>query len=201
MFKKWLAPFFLILLTTVFLLLWESPPERFLPDALFGQAQPQTPTASYPTNILVNTRSRRYDSEGQLSSVISASRTRFYQSVAGQPAVAERTEIENPDITLITIGSPPWKATADSGRTTENGQVVELMDNVKLRQTESTDRAVELTTTHLLIKPEQQYAETDKPVTIRSVNDITHATGMRAYLEQDRIQLLSNVRGIYEPNR
>ena len=48
--------------------------------------------------------------------------------------------------------------------------------------------------------PDTQYGETDKPVVIRTPSSETKSTGMRAYLEQRRLELLSGVNTVYERN-
>jgi len=58
----------------------------------------------------------------------------------------------------------------------------------------------ELVSERLVVKPEQQYVETDKAVMLTTAGSTTRAIGMRAYLKQDKIELLSNVRGTHELN-
>jgi lipopolysaccharide export system protein LptC len=46
--------------------------------------------------------------------------------------------------------------------------------------------------------PQQQYAQTEQPVRIDGAGGVSTGTGMKAYLKESRIHLLSNVRGQYE---
>ena len=46
--------------------------------------------------------------------------------------------------------------------------------------------------------PQQQYAQTQQPVRIDGAGGVSTGTGMKAYLKESRIHLLSNVRGQYE---
>ncbi len=50
------------------------------------------------------------------------------------------------------------------------------------------------------MEPNRQYAETSKAVKMRSPRGQHEAIGMRADLSKDHIELLSEVRGTYEPN-
>ena len=59
-------------------------------------------------------------------------------------------------------------------------------------------REIDLRTTDLRVLPESEYGETDKPVVIRTPGSESRGIGMRAYLNQRRIELLSEVRTIYE---
>ena len=50
----------------------------------------------------------------------------------------------------------------------------------------------------MTVLPEKDYAETRQPVRIVAANGVTTATGMKAYLNEGRMLLLSNVRGQHE---
>lgn len=194
MIKNWLAPACIVLLTAVFVVLWDSPPETFLTPA------PPAPTHSErATNILYNATSRRYDASGQLSSVFVAEETHYYQINPKRQTARDYADITKPELTLHSAGSPPWTVIADTGKASDNGNLIQLWDNVHLWQTDAQGQKSELVTPYLVVKPEQQYAETDKPVMITSPGNVTHAVGMKAYLQTDTIQLLSQVRSIHEP--
>ncbi len=59
-------------------------------------------------------------------------------------------------------------------------------------------RPVVLTTTRMTVFPDKQYAQTEQAVRIEAANGVTTANGMKAYLEDGRMLLLSNVRGQHE---
>ena len=54
-------------------------------------------------------------------------------------------------------------------------------------------------TEDLKVLPREEYAETALPVSISTPESLTRGTGMRAYLAESRVQLLSNVRTKIEP--
>lgn len=56
-----------------------------------------------------------------------------------------------------------------------------------------------LKTSILYLEPNRQYAQTDKPVTIIDDRGTTHATGMKIFFEDKRIELLSKVNSYYSP--
>ncbi|MCL6415230.1 LPS export ABC transporter periplasmic protein LptC [Aestuariirhabdus sp. Z084] len=88
---------------------------------------------------------------------------------------------------------------ARSGKLLPGNEDLELWDDVSMtmlsREGLETGR---LDTDFITLYSEQQLAETNRPVVITSPEGITHAVGMKAHLNQDRVQLQSNVRGIYE---
>lgn len=190
--RSWLAPLILIILTVAFLLLWESPPQNFLnPQPAIAQA--------YPSNIVINPVNRRFNQEGRLTSLFTAAETRHFQVNPNQISLNDHTNITQPSMIIYNSQRLPWNLSASHGKTINNGALIELNGNVRLWQQNQLNQISELTTSSMVVEPEQQYAHTDKPVIIRSVNEITRATGMKASLQEDQIQLLSNVRGIYEP--
>src|SRR5690606_41333481 len=74
-----------------------------------------------------------------------------------------------------------------------------LFTDVRVFQESEQEGLLELLTSELRIKASQQYAETDKAVKMRAQQGHLDTLGMKAYLGEDRIELLSRVRGTYEP--
>ena len=62
------------------------------------------------------------------------------------------------------------------------------------------DRPITLTTPALNVWPKKDYAETDQPVTVVSDGLRLDAVGMKAYIDDQRVEFLSQVRGRYEPS-
>ena len=78
------------------------------------------------------------------------------------------------------------------------GEQVELIDNVRIERNDAKGRPTIITTSRMTVLPEKDYAETRQPVRIIAANGVTTATGMKAYLDEGRMLLLSNVRGQHE---
>lgn len=194
MIRNWMALTIIIALTLLFLLFWESAPQRFL------DPEPETkPTNQYPTNMLENSTAKRYAEDGTLTSIFIAKETRHYQANPKRKSKRDYTDFSSPELTLLSPDDAPWKITAKTGKANHNGDKIQLWGDVHIRQKSEAGQMSELTTPYLVVRPEQQYAETNKPVIINSAGSETRAVGMKAYLQQDIIQLLSNVRGIHEP--
>lgn len=199
--RKWLAPTIIALLTALFLLLWESPPGALLPGGLFRDSAQRSAQDEYPSNILIRGQQRQFDESGRLDTIVQAERADYYRAASGTAVSHDHTRFEQPRVTLLQPAGPPWQASAEHGSAAADGSLVELLDRVVLQRDLADGTSTRLETSQLLLKPQQKFAETDKPVTIRSTNAITRATGMRAHLQEERIQLLSEVRGTYEPAR
>ena len=50
----------------------------------------------------------------------------------------------------------------------------------------------------MTVFPDKEYAQTQQAVRIEAANGVTTAQGMKAYMNDGRINLLSNVRGQHE---
>ena len=89
--------------------------------------------------------------------------------------------------------------TAQAGRSDNNGELFTLNTDVLVQQESQTQGIVSINTAELRLNTREQFAETSKAVTMRSAKTQLETTGLRAYIKQDRIELLSNVTGTYEP--
>jgi lipopolysaccharide export system protein LptC len=113
----------------------------------------------------------------------------------------DTTELEKPILTIYREQEPPWKIRSENGWVSPDGTVINL--NGKVRITREADlgiRPVQLDTHNLRVQPEQDYAETDEEVRVRSYGDWLHGTGMRAWLRHPvKVKLLKDVTSFYEP--
>ncbi|MGF6670288.1 LPS export ABC transporter protein LptC [Pseudomonas monsensis] len=78
------------------------------------------------------------------------------------------------------------------------GTQVELIDSVRIKRTDEKNRDLLVTSTRMTVFPQDQYAQTEQPVRIDGAGGVSTGVGMKAYLKESRIHLLSNVRGQYE---
>ncbi len=114
--------------------------------------------------------------------------------------------VKSSDITLLT--SPflhlyrgtelPWKVSSVRAEVAPQGKEVELIDSVRVERTDAKGRPTILTTSRLTVFPDKEYAQTEQAVRIVAANGVTTAQGMKAYLNDGRMLLLSNVRGQHE---
>ena len=66
------------------------------------------------------------------------------------------------------------------------------------RQTSEKQGEITIATSELRLNTQQQFAETDKAVTMRAAKSEITAVGMRAEMKREHIELLSHVKGTYE---
>lgn len=93
-----------------------------------------------------------------------------------------------------------WRVQSESGWVAADNQVVRLEGKVVMtRLAESGKTPVTITTRDVLIRPAEHYAETAAPARAVTPGGEMQAVGLRAFLNEERLELLSEVRGVYEP--
>ena len=112
-------------------------------------------------------------------------------------------DIKQPKINLFRENLPPWNMDAEQARVLNKGKLIYLNGKVTMHRPSSKTKKgkiepeINLTTSNLTIKVERNYAETNDAVHIQTEEHHLKATGMRVYLDDGRLELLSNVNGIY----
>lgn len=110
-----------------------------------------------------------------------------------------RAELRNPSLVIMREQGQPWHLNADRAQITDQGNLIELFDAVEIRRNpEPGQNAIHARTSHLLIRPDAQTAETGARVVLEIAESRITADGMRAFLKQGRVELLSGVTGRYE---
>lgn len=110
-------------------------------------------------------------------------------------------KITAPHIIFYRQASPRWDVVAERALTTSTGEEVYLLGEVVIRQfgVGPKTTAMKILTWDVRVEPETKFAETRQPVTLLNRFGETDAVGARAYLQEGRIELLSQVRGDYGP--
>ena len=111
----------------------------------------------------------------------------------------DTSELHEPELEIFRQDRQPIIVTADKGWVTSNNEVILLTGNVYLHQNdEFGNLKVELITEDVRVLVDQKYAETDQPATLISGRTVVNSIGMRAYLQEQRLEFLSNVRTTIE---
>ncbi len=110
-------------------------------------------------------------------------------------------ELINPRLLLYRIGKQPVLVSADKGWVTQDNEVILLTGEVRLREDNADGgRRFEIITSDVRILVSQEYAETDKPAELIGDRTNITATGVRAYLKENRLELLKNVHTTIRPD-
>ncbi len=93
-----------------------------------------------------------------------------------------------------------WRLRSAQGWIASDQKQIRLEGEVVMTRTaESGQLPVTLTTRDVLVRPDIRTAETAAPARAVTPGGELRAIGVRAYLNQERLELLSEVRGVYEP--
>lgn len=197
---KWHIVAIIVLATILGTVLWQSPPPILLElsdTALSKQSQ-------YPDAFLVDSKTVQYNEAGHISHILLSDKTHFYEPDKTHPT--RRALFTQPHFDFYDEQSSSeqhpisWQASSDTAKSLNGEEELLMMGNVSLIQQPKTGIIpTTINTEELLIKPNQQYAETDKPVIIKSESGVITSTGLTLSLDTDTMVLLSNVRSRYEP--
>ena len=110
------------------------------------------------------------------------------------------SELHEPELEIFRQDRRPIYVSADKGWVTSDNDVILLSGNVYLYQyDESGQLKLELIAEDARVLVDQKYAETDKPATLISGRTVINSIGMRAYLQDQRMEFLNNVHTTIEP--
>lgn len=157
------------------------------------------PEQHYPQTFMIGVETREFTTKGELQHLLQTPRITHYQVDPETPGDKDYTIIDHPQVAFYDEGEPsPWVLSARSGHSNFNNSLLRLVDEVLIQQETAERGLVQITTDELLVHPQQQFAETDKAVKMRSPKGQMDAVGMTAYMQENRIELKSQVRAFYE---
>jgi lipopolysaccharide export system protein LptC len=172
--------------------LWHSPPKELQDLLTETKEQSRSPSAYF-----IDAETTQFDENGQPSYKLLAATIRYFEK-ASDPSKPD-VSIDQPKVKFFMEDAPPWNATSDYAEGNEKQDQLQFIGNVVLKKNTKTGQVIQLKTAELTIKPNGRYAETDKPVIISDASGTTTATGLRVFLDDERIELLSNVKNRYRP--
>ena len=187
-------PYIVIALIVVALVaFWDKSPNDLLEEDV-------SEASRFPQAYMTDIEMREYDTDGKLRNTLTTNSAEYFQANPKRPSAKDYTVLNEPRMVFSSAqGTAPWLLTAQSGRIDQNGQMATLSNNVRAFQESNSQGLTEILTSELRIKTAKQYAETDKAVKMRAQQGQLDTVGMKAFLSEDRIELLSQVRGTYEP--
>lgn len=161
------------------------------PDLLGGGRAPR----HIPDYYMENFKTVTMDENGQPERRIEANYMAHFPDT-------DTHEFDRPYLTMYRDEAPPWHVRSERGWLSASGDVMLLLGKVHIwRNDENGVKELDIKTEDLRVLPETSYGETDRPVTITTPTSTTTGVGMKAYLEESRLELLSEVRTRYEPNK
>lgn len=157
--------------------------------------EPAPADSQAPVLIVEQSRAVRLNAAGVRESVVEAPRS---WQLPGQGGV----RLEQPILDWYQPDgqTKEWRVQAEQGWIAADNQLARLAGEVVMRRdAESGKPPVTITTRDVWLHRAERYAETAAPVKAVIPGGELHAVGVRAWLDQERLELLSEVRGFYEP--
>ena len=108
-----------------------------------------------------------------------------------------KSVLVRPRLTLFPAAGPMWHFEAATGEVSPDGKNIYLPGSVLGRR--DSVEPLEIDSRDLRIMATSNYGESDEPATIRGTTFEARGTGMKIWLEEGRIDLLSNASGIMWP--
>lgn len=110
--------------------------------------------------------------------------------------------LKAPHVIVTQKNQPSWEIHAEQATSLYGGQEITFKKNVIVHQDkdEHTQEST-LKTEAITYYPKDKFATTLLDVTYEGPGHVVQATGMKAYLAEKRVRLLSQARGTYEPNK
>jgi len=164
---------------------WNIVPERFLDQTV---AQVDESAIDY---YAINAHSVQFLPDGKLQYEMTADKVEHLKA-------SEVTLLTKPDLQMYRGTTFPWHVQSERGEVNPDGTEVELIDSVRVARTDEQNRTTIITSSRMTVFPQKQYAQTEQDVRIDGAGGVTTGKGMKAYLKDGRMDLLSNVRGQYE---
>ena len=151
------------------------------------EQKPTEPDIDAPTWYLVNANIKSFDQTGRLETQSKSSLLEHFEQ-------KDISLIQNPDITNFNEDGSEWYLTANNGKVFAGSDDIEFSRNAKVRKNSP---AVLIESEYFFARTDASYLTTSKPVKITTPEGITTAIGMEAYLNDETVKLLNNVKTTY----
>lgn len=102
-----------------------------------------------------------------------------------------------PRLTMFPAAGPKWHFEADSGVVSPDGKTIYLPGPVRGRR--DAVARLEIDGRDLRIMAAENYGESDEPATVRGSAFEARGTGVKIWLEEGRIEFLSDASGVMQP--
>lgn len=156
--------------------------------------EPQQPASDLPVLVMQDFQATRMNEQGVRQYTLAA--PRMVQLPGDQG-----TWLEQPAIDVYQDASTrEWLIRAERGWVAADNSLIRLESHVTLERPAASGKTpLVITTRNLQVYPEQRLVQTEEAARLDAPGGKLEAVGVRAYLDEDRLELLSAVRGIYEP--
>ena len=126
-------------------------------------------------------------------------RYRVRTNNAVQDRDAGTIDLDQVHVEYDPLSSVPWDLRANTGHIPAGGNIIELEGDVVAETRDDENVPITIRTDFLELDTETYIAKTEHKVAIDYATNRVFAIGMRAYFKEDRLQLLADVNGKFNP--
>ena len=105
---------------------------------------------------------------------------------------------------IVIYGQPntaPWLIKSNRGSAIHGDEEIDLSGHVRIHQPRQGDKPESIITTEFLrYFPQKKMAQTSQHIELKRPGLTISSEGMQAFLDTERVTLLSQARGLYEPS-
>lgn len=145
-----------------------------------------------PDAYLVNGVYREFKPSGELSSKMTTKQGLHFPE-------SDEGVFSTPNILIYQEDRTPWVITSQQGQYLSKTEQLLFKGSVLIQQLDKDAPVLDFETDELSLFTKTKFIITDKPVKISSKAVTTTATGMKVWIDEKKVELLSNVEGIYVP--
>lgn len=156
-------------------------------DGRHGGLQELSVSRTGPDSFVTGMHLDVMDATGQLRYRVTADTMTHYPNTS-------ESELQRPLIDLQQRNGNNWRISAETGETTDAGDIIRLLGKVDIHRS-GVSGPLQVHTRDLLVKPEQAYATTDSAATITAPGQRVDSVGLEADLENNTLELRNRVRG------
>jgi len=157
-------------------------------DKQGGSRLPASASASGPDSFVEDINLAVMDDAGHLKYRVMAEYMTHFPN-------QELLTLRRPDINIVQPDGSVWQIQSERGETTTAGDRTWLLGKVTIqRPATATSGAIHIVTRDLLIKPEEDLAETESAATITGDRYVIKSVGLRADFKTRVLELLSRVK-------
>jgi lipopolysaccharide export system protein LptC len=110
--------------------------------------------------------------------------------------------IQQPHIVINEENQAAWEINSRSAKSYFGGEHITFIDKVTVHQNpDKNNQESTLRTEEVTYFPKEKRATTDRFVTFEQPGNFIESTGMNAYLEEKRVELLHGAKGSYAPSQ
>ena len=138
-----------------------------------------------------NARFWNFDKEGHLEQEATATLAEYYRA-------EDTIYLDKPRLISHVGNEDSWHTRAERGEVREKKDVVQLLGSVEIFKG---DGSVTIRTDKMTLIRSQDMAVTGAAITMTGTTSQTDAIGMRAWLKQEKVELLAKVKTVHEPEQ